>query len=84
MGDQWGRCIGGGSWWACAAQAAAQHSPAFPTPGGPEAAELWEDGSLELGDIVISLETTARQCGDHAKDLSSDLLFLASRLTGLV
>jgi probable rRNA maturation factor len=37
---------------------------------GPEA--------LELGDIVISLETAARQAPDHGHSLAQELQFLAS------
>ena len=37
---------------------------------GPEA--------LELGDIVISLETAARQAPDHGHSLAHELRFLAS------
>lgn len=33
---------------------------------------------LELGDIVISVETAARQASDHGHDLARELLFLAS------
>jgi probable rRNA maturation factor len=33
---------------------------------------------LELGDIVISLETAARQAGEHGQSLERELLFLAS------
>jgi len=35
-------------------------------------------GSLELGDIVISLETAARQAPEHGHSLGQELLFLAS------
>jgi probable rRNA maturation factor len=34
--------------------------------------------ALELGDVVISLETAARQAPDHGHDLEQELLFLAS------
>ena len=34
--------------------------------------------ALELGDIVISLDTAARQAADHGHDLERELLFLAS------
>lgn len=37
-----------------------------------------ETEPLELGDIVISLETAARQAPDHGHDLERELLFLAS------
>ena len=33
---------------------------------------------LELGDIVISLDTAARQAGEHGHSLERELLFLAS------
>jgi len=36
------------------------------------------DEALELGDIVISLETAARQADEHAHTLERELLFLAS------
>ena len=42
--------------------------PALPM-GGP---------MLELGDIVISLETAARQAPEHGHSLAQELLFLAS------
>ena len=35
-------------------------------------------GPLELGDIVISVETAARQAPEHGHDLERELLFLAS------
>ena len=38
----------------------------------------WCEPGLELGDIVISLETAARQAGEHGHDLPRELLFLAS------
>jgi probable rRNA maturation factor len=47
-------------------------APAMPLPLG-EAAE-----ALELGDIVISLETAARQAPEHGHSLAQELLFLAS------
>ena len=37
-----------------------------------------EDLPLELGDIVISLETAARQAPDHQHTLADELQFLAS------
>ncbi|MEI6615968.1 MAG: rRNA maturation RNase YbeY, partial [Cyanobium sp. ELA507] len=43
--------------------------------------EPWPEGAetaLELGDIVISLETAARQAEDHHHSLAEELLFLAS------
>jgi len=36
------------------------------------------DATLELGDIVISLETAARQAPEHGHSLEQELLFLAS------
>jgi len=36
------------------------------------------DDPLELGDIVISLDTAGRQAPDHDHDLRHELLFLAS------
>ena len=59
---------------------AAQDEGADGLPPLPLPAEL-EDGDgehLELGDIVISLETAARQAGDHGHSLERELLFLAS------
>ena len=38
----------------------------------------WDEPGLELGDIVISVETAARQAGEHGNDLARELLFLAS------
>jgi probable rRNA maturation factor len=47
-------------------------------PLPPDAlAELGEVEPLELGDIVISLETAARQAQDHNHDLERELRFLA-------
>jgi probable rRNA maturation factor len=46
---------------------AADGSPVLPMPG-----------PLELGDIVISLETAARQAPEHGHSLERELLFLAS------
>jgi probable rRNA maturation factor len=48
-----------------------------PLPPGA-LAELGADEPLELGDIVISLETAARQAQDHDHDLEWELRFLAS------
>ena len=36
------------------------------------------DGTLELGDIIISLDTAARQAAAAGQDLQEELLFLAS------
>ncbi len=48
-----------------------------PLPPGA-LAELGDDEPLELGDIVISLETAARQAQEHNHDLAGELQFLAS------
>ena len=48
-----------------------------PLPPGA-LAELGDAEPLELGDIVISLETAARQARDHNHDLERELRFLAS------
>ena len=50
-------------------------APPMPLPPG-----LMADDSelLELGDIVISLDTAARQAGEHGHSLERELLFLAS------
>ncbi|MCX5947144.1 MAG: rRNA maturation RNase YbeY [Cyanobacteria bacterium] len=45
-----------------------------PLPSGAGA----EDEPLELGDIVISLETAARQAEEHGHGLERELRFLAS------
>jgi probable rRNA maturation factor len=50
-------------------------TPALPLP--PEAGEEGSEG-LELGDIVISLETAARQAEAAGQTLELELLFLAS------
>ena len=55
----------------CAAQEFAGQE-AFPMPLPPEL------GGLELGDIVISLETAARQAPEHGHSLVEELQFLAS------
>jgi len=53
--------------------------PLPPLPQLPPAQLDDCDGEpLELGDIVISLETAARQAGDHGHSLERELLFLAS------
>lgn len=46
-------------------------APPIPMPDG-------EEEALELGDIVISLETAARQAPDHGHSLPEELLFLAT------
>ncbi|SBO44917.1 rRNA maturation RNase YbeY [Cyanobium sp. NIES-981] len=48
-----------------------------PPPPGPATPEL-EAEPLELGDIVISLDTAARQAPEHGHSLEEELLFLAS------
>jgi len=47
--------------------------PALPLPAGAGAGE-----PLELGDIVISVDTAARQAPEHGHSLQRELLFLAS------
>lgn len=46
-------------------------APALPLPGGQDSEPL------ELGDIVISVETAARQASDHGHTLQQELRFLA-------
>jgi probable rRNA maturation factor len=53
-----------------------EQAPAMPLPNWAEGAS--EAEPLELGDIVISLETAARQAADHGHSLERELLFLAS------
>ena len=52
-----------------------EDAPPMPLP-----ADVGEDDlcPLELGDIVISLETAARQAAEQGHDLERELLFLAS------
>jgi probable rRNA maturation factor len=50
--------------------------PLLPQDGSD--AESWEGEPLELGDIVMSIETAARQASDHSHNLERELLFLAS------
>ena len=50
----------------------------FPMPANEEEEDAWDEPGLELGDIVISLETAARQAGEHGNNLPRELLFLAS------
>lgn len=60
---------------------AAQDEGAAGLPPLPPLPAQLNDGDgepLELGDIVISLETAARQAGDHGHSLERELLFLAS------
>ena len=58
-------------------------APPMPLPPGlladdDDEASVSELEPLELGDIVISLETAARQAGEHGQSLERELLFLAS------
>ncbi len=54
-------------------------APPMPLPPWAGAAgDADDDEPLELGDIVISLETAARQAPEHEHDLERELLFLAS------
>lgn len=55
-------------------------APPMPMPAGFEDddAEVSGGAPLELGDIVISVETAARQAGEHGHSLVRELLFLAS------
>ena len=48
------------------------------TDGAPPMPASGEAEPLELGDIVISVETAARQAPEHGYDLEQELLFLAS------
>ncbi|MCP9776730.1 rRNA maturation RNase YbeY [Cyanobium sp. Tous-M-B4] len=48
------------------------------TDGTPPMPAHGEAEPLELGDIVISVETAARQAPEHGHDLEQELLFLAS------
>ena len=48
------------------------------TDGTPPMPASGEAEPLELGDIVISVETAARQAPEHGHDLAQELLFLAS------
>ena len=51
---------------------AGDNAPPMPLPGPADLA------ALELGDIVISVETAARQASEHGHSLEEELLFLAS------
>ena len=55
--------------------AALEEAPPQPEPTSAEAVS---EEPLELGDIVISLETAQRQARQSGHDLSRELLFLAS------
>ena len=48
------------------------------TDGAPPMPASGEAEPLELGDIVISVETAARQAPEHGHDLEQELLFLTS------
>ena len=48
-------------------------APPMPMPAAVDGAD-----PLELGDIVISVETAARQAAEHGHSLEQELLFLAS------
>ena len=48
------------------------------TDGAPPMPASGEAEPLELGDIVISIDTAARQAPEHGHDLEQELLFLAS------
>jgi len=58
--------------------------PEGPGPGNEPDEQADDDdwgpafGSVELGDIVISLDTAARQAPEHDHSLEQELLFLAS------
>jgi probable rRNA maturation factor len=55
----------------------ADQAPPMPMPpGGAGAGEAGDP--LELGDIVIAVDTAARQAGEHGHDLVRELQFLAS------
>jgi probable rRNA maturation factor len=53
--------------------AAQEGAPPLPPTGAAA-----DDDPLELGDIVLSLETAARQAEDHGHPLERELRFLAS------
>ena len=58
---------------------AAQDADRDAAMAAPAPPPLQQGGvDLELGDIVISLETAARQASEHGNSLSQELLFLAS------
>ena len=77
LNQQWRQIAGPTDVLAFAAQdEGLEQAPAMPMPA-------WIDGDgegepLELGDIVISLDTAARQAGEHGHSLERELLFLAS------
>ena len=51
-------------------------APAIPMPDFDGVEGLLD--ALELGDIVISVETAARQAPEHGHNLREELLFLAT------
>jgi probable rRNA maturation factor len=56
-------------------------APPMPMPSWADGEEGEDDDEaepLELGDIVISVETAARQAPEHGHSLEQELLFLAS------
>jgi len=54
-------------------------APPMPLPSwDPEDGDAADAEPLELGDIVISLDTAARQAAEHGHGLEQELLFLAS------
>lgn len=57
---------------------AAQDEGLEQAPPMPLPADGHGGAALELGDIVISVETAARQARDHDHSLEQELLFLAS------
>ena len=64
---------------AFAAQDDGDGGVAFPMPvEDADADDGWQEPGLELGDIVISVDTAARQAAEHGNDLPRELLFLAS------
>jgi probable rRNA maturation factor len=52
--------------------------PLTPWPASPEPGEGLEEEPLELGDIVISVDTALRQAPEHGHSLAEELRFLAS------
>ncbi|MFQ6538431.1 MULTISPECIES: rRNA maturation RNase YbeY [Aphanothece] len=62
-----------------AQDAPCEGTPPMPLPAPQSGQGLAEEaGTLELGDIVISVETAGRQARDHGHELEQELLFLAS------
>lgn len=62
------------------AEAAAEADAEADADDSDDGDQDWEPafGALELGDIVISLDTAARQAPEHGHSLEQELLFLAS------